>query len=439
MIKLLKSGFVLNILLLTNILHANPYYDAHSGSDTTIWIAIFGLAIIGIFALYLSSERVKSLSAEYETMSMIQDEIQLRHNVILWVIGDRLQRSTAGFRRHRELFDEQLRGLIDRKVLEEEMVRFRRDENLLLDTIKDLNDFSVIRSKKVEFKSEEFVLYDLLDRLLLHLEPHFILKRNQLVFGYDYNAIGRIKGDLDRIDQILTSLLLEIVQMTYESTVVLSIDMNREKRELIFDIDVPENQIDLEKYGELSANQDHTADQYSSRGLKNHIALEMIRLMGGSFSVLYPQNGTKCRVILPVASISKCKSTLSIDMDIHPLVIAQDENIAKALAKTLASLAGKDHIDISTPETVNEINFDAYDHILITYAALEKLESELLAVQSKYHSNIAVFKTGFERNYPNPVGLKVYREISLPILLNDKSSDLFCHDVEDEEFCDKYA
>ncbi len=268
----------------------------------SLWTALFGLAVIGVLALYLSSERVKSLTDQYRTMQASQKEIALRQDVILDVIGERLAASTQGIRRHREVLEEQSSDALDRDTIEHEMVRFRRDEHLLNDALGDLNDFAQVRSGKLTLEQHPFEMDDLLKSLRRQVEPYCILKHNTLIFRLDPELIGSAVGDVERIEQILRTFLIELGQVAYDSTLILAVHSDTEAKMMTFDLLVSESEGNSQFLDDVFGDVQMVGEiQRSSRKLKSYLARELIRLMGGRlYPVSDPEFGLHYRIDLPL-------------------------------------------------------------------------------------------------------------------------------------------
>ena len=408
-------------------------HDALATSDNThsIWIALFGLSVVGVFALYLSSEQVKRLTRKYEAMQANQEEMSLRQNMILGVIEERLEASTHGIRRHREVFEEQAQGTLDRDVIKKEMVRFRRDEHLLVDALGDLNDFSHVRSGKLVLEHTSFDLKDFLEKLKEEVEPHYFLKRNELVYRFDPELIGSAVGDAGRIEQILRTFLIELGRVTYEATIVLAIQPDPHGETVAFDLLVPESDGETQLLDDVFGDVEITKGvQHNSRKLKSYLARELIRLMGGQLRAVADHAfGLHYRIVLPLETMSPSKD-LRLHAGVSTLIIAHNDPVALSVSDMLSgrSTPGAD-MCVAEDEPLRDLS--AYTTVVITYRALtEAWVARLHKAQQEQPLQIVILKSGFHRTLAVPEVLEDVRVLKLPILYEELAAEMAHTDVK---------
>ena len=398
-----------------------------SGDKASIWMALFGLAVIGVFLLYLSSEKVKSLTKKFQSMQQAQREMELRQNVILEVIGERLETSTHGIRRHREVFEEQTQGEMDPEVMRNEMVRFRRDESLLVDALADLNDFALIRSGTLPLTHTAFDLKDVLSRLGRQVEPHYFLKRNELVYRFNPKMIGSVVGDMQRIEQILSTFLIELGRVTYDGTVTLSMQPSPAGDWVTFDLLAPPNDESIDMLDDIFKDEEtdvQDATQYSSRKLKNYLARELIGLMGGSLKAVADHSlGIHYRMELPLdvePTLAQTRRTGAAPT----LVVAHNDAVALSVSDMLAWRKA-DGVDLLTDSEDFVSNLSGYGTVVITYSALsEAWIAQLREAQMKQPLRIIVLKSGFQRTLPLPATLEDVQVLKLPLLPEELAAAL---------------
>jgi acyl-[acyl carrier protein]--UDP-N-acetylglucosamine O-acyltransferase len=78
--------------------------DLTTNEDLQWWVALFSLAIVGVLALYYSSANVKALEEKYELIFASHQTIEERHQTVLSLIQRRIELSTRGMVRHRQMF-----------------------------------------------------------------------------------------------------------------------------------------------------------------------------------------------------------------------------------------------------------------------------------------------------------------------------------------------
>jgi len=391
--------------------------QALSGNIDSIWMALFALAVVGVLALYLSSEKVKNLTRQYQTMQSNQKEIALQQSVILDVIGERLETSTHGIRRHREVFEEQAQGSLDRDVIQNEMVRFRRDEHLLVDALGDLNDFSHVRSGKLALEQKPFDLNDLLWNLGRQVAPHYFLKRNELVYRFDPELIGSAVGDAGRIEQILRTFLIELGQVTYDCTIILAMQSDTQGEFVTFDLLVPESEDGTQLLDEVFSDAQMEEEvQYSGRKLKSYLARELIRLMGGRLHAVADHAfGLHYQIELPLAM-----TIPSTDVRLHSgastLIVAHNDPVALSVSDMLSGRSAPG-ADMISAEDAPPFELSVYTTVIITYAALtEAWIVRLQKAQQEKPLRVVILKSDFQRTLPVPEVLADVRVLKLPIL-----------------------
>ena len=403
---------------------------AQSSNNDSIWMALFGLAVVGVLALYLASENVKNLTRQYQTMQAKQEEITLQQSVILGVIGERFETSTHGIRRHREVFEEQAQGSLDRDVIENEMVRFRRDEHLLVDALGDLNDFSQVRSGKLALEQKPFDLNDLLWELGQQVESHYFLKRNELVYHFDPELIGSAVGDAGRIEQILCTFLIELGQVTYDSTIILAMQYDAQKEIVTFDLLVPESEGGTQLLDEVFSDvQMEEEVQHGSHKLKSYLARELIRLIGGHLHAVADHAfGLHYQIELPLAM-----TIPSMDVRLHSgastLIVAHNDPVALSVSDMLSgrSVPGA---DVISAEDAPPFELSVYTTVIITYAALtEAWTARLRKAQQEKPLRVVILKSGFQRTLPVPEILKDVRVLKLPILHEELAAAMVHSDL----------
>ncbi len=390
---------------------------ALSENPDSIWTALFGLAVVGVLALYLSSEKVKNLTHKYQKMQANQEEIALRQNVILGVIGERIETSTHGIRRHREVFEEQTQGALDRDVIENEMVRFRRDEHLLVDALGDLNDFSQVRSGKLMLQQTLFDLNDVLWNLGRQVEPHYFLKRNELVYRFDPELIGSAVGDAERIEQILRTFLIELGQVTYDCTIILAMQPDARGEAVTFDLLVPESEGGTQLLDEVFSDAQMEGEtQHSSRKLKSYLARELIRLMGGQLRAVADHAfGLHYRIELPLAVTIPAKD-VRLHSGASTLIVAHNDPVALSVSDMLSGHSAPG-ADMMAAEDEPPFDLSVYTTVIITYAALtEAWTARLHKAQKEQPLRVVILKSGFQRTLPVPEVLEDVRVLKLPIL-----------------------
>ena len=94
----------------------------------------------------------------------------------------------------------------------------------LLSQVNQLLEFSKIDAGKGKVHIVAYDLYDLLDNLKAFYEKEAQAKEIELVVNIDEGIVGGMKGDFQKLTQILTNLLSNAVKYTKSGTITLSVE-----------------------------------------------------------------------------------------------------------------------------------------------------------------------------------------------------------------------
>jgi two-component system sensor histidine kinase/response regulator len=165
---------------------------------------------------------------------------------------------------------------------------FRRAGTTLLNLLNDILDLSKIESGHIELEEIDFDLRELLDGVceLLAIPAHE--KRLELACRIMPDVPANLRGDPNRLRQILTNLLGNAIKFTESGEVVLRVERETGKEETgslqfaIADtgIGIPEEKLArvFESFTQVDAS---TTRQYGGTGLGLTIAKYLVELMGG--------------------------------------------------------------------------------------------------------------------------------------------------------------
>ncbi|MBA1419571.1 MAG: hypothetical protein FAF03_01590 [Epsilonproteobacteria bacterium] len=120
--------------------------------DDTLWIALFGLAIVGILFMFLSSDQIKRLKAEHEKIKSKHKKLEQKQHEVLSSMGENIHTIAKETMSHTSIIAEKIKET----PLYEEMEKVMYNENELLDVTEDLIKFLRLKSKKVVIQNEVF-------------------------------------------------------------------------------------------------------------------------------------------------------------------------------------------------------------------------------------------------------------------------------------------
>ncbi len=354
-----KVLLFLLVLLLSVTLSAQTMPDLEmlkeidtSDDDFTVWLALFGLALIGILALFLSSEKINTFKKQKKKDDKIQEQMQKEEDAIITQM------------------EQNINGLTNTNLSQSNMVK---SENQLLAITKNLIDFLRTKSKKVIIEHQKLKLSNLLNDVSGTLSTNIKGKELELIYDIDPNVSQSIDSDTLTISKVLVNVLLYCVDN--DST---SIDLKVARTSLFAKNDqlsfiINSNlQIEIDNKSDLFlSNYNDKTEEYDSLGL--FIAKEFATLMKGDliarnnsdsnlefvFSVPYSKN------ISESESKSESKSKKSSIKEKNILLIDSYDKSANSIANILISLGHKVKI-VNKNEYLTYLEYlNIYDLILL--------------------------------------------------------------------------
>ena len=225
--------------------------------DFTMWIALFGLGVVSLFALFLSSEQTKTFRKKYEKKEAQEKEIQKNEDEILSKMGE-------------SIYD----------IAKDKNAR--HSETQLLTMTANLIEFLRIKSKKVIIVNEKLKISNLLNDVTGTLKSNVKDKELELLYKIDKGVQKDIISDTLNLSKILTNIFLFCVQSDAKF-LTLKIDkssVNSKDDQLFFTIST-HLKIDVEHGQDIFAsNYNEETESYESLGL--FIAKELSLLMHGN-------------------------------------------------------------------------------------------------------------------------------------------------------------
>jgi len=188
-------------------------------ADQSLWIAIFGLATIGILFMYLSSDKIKRLSERHKKIQEKHKNLEDKQNEILLKMGENIHsiaEKTAQKTSH-------LAEKAKETILSSDIENMMHSENELMDVANDLIKFLQLKSKRVEINHQVFYFNNLLNELTGMLNHTFKRKGVEFVFDIDNSVPDYMLGDTLHLGQILNNLLEYSMEGSSEKIVRLNV------------------------------------------------------------------------------------------------------------------------------------------------------------------------------------------------------------------------
>ena len=203
--------------------------------DETLWRALFGLALVGIIALFLSSDQLKNLREKHRQIQKRQDEIETRQTLLIEKMGEQIQEvALKSVKEEKRLLGTDL-VKINQKTFKEQIEALKKCDEDLLRTTYEMIDFLKIKSGNVVIKEEIFQLSGMLHKLTNALSPVLHKKKHTLSYHIEPNITRYLVGDTGRILQVLRNLLSDVLAEYEGHDVILSIQIKDEEN-LVFRI-----------------------------------------------------------------------------------------------------------------------------------------------------------------------------------------------------------
>ena len=241
-------------------LHASLDIDldqvATTGDDFTMWVALFGLGIISLFALFLSSTQTQSLKKKFEESEKEKIKEHETQDDIISKMGESIHDIAK-----------------DKKSF--------HSETQLLAMTTNLIEFLRIKSKKVTVTNEKLKTSNLLNDVSGTLKANIKNRELELIYNVDPNVAKSITSDTLNLSKILTNILIYCVEKDAKF-ITLNIEINSlssKNDQLFFTID-SHVRIDMDNEENIfDSKYNEKTDTYDSLGL--FIAKELSLLMHG--------------------------------------------------------------------------------------------------------------------------------------------------------------
>ena len=178
----------------------------------------------------------------------------------------------------------------------------RSSAGTLLNVLNDSLDYSKIESGKMRLLSEEFELREVLQRVAKLFAPLAEEKKLMLEVRLDPQLPERVKGDADRLAQVVSNLVSNAIKFTHKGMIQVSVQLTSRDVSLVgVRIEVDDTGIGMDSETQERLFQAYyQAENQSQRrfsggtGLGLAISRQLIQLMGGQIGVRSrPDQGTQ--------------------------------------------------------------------------------------------------------------------------------------------------
>jgi len=304
--------------------------------DEALWIAVFALAFIGIFFMFISSEQMKRMKLKHVNMQNKHQNLEEKQHEALSSMGENIQIIAKETMNHTHKLAEKVKET----TLYEDVKKVIYNENELLDVTGDLVNFLRLKSKKVVIENEEFNFNHVLNEVAGLLNTKYKQNDIELIFDIDKEVPRLMFADSVHMGQILINLLEYFIQNSKNREVkleVVSIQGLKEGLKLRFKIDADVKIEDKETL--FDSYYDEEARRYVGLGL--YVSKELTYLMEGELLIKESGNeGTSLIFTLPIEDKNKEKRKYRLPnislVAKKILIVDHNENAALATEKLFA-------------------------------------------------------------------------------------------------------
>lgn len=211
-----------------------------------------------------------------------------------------------------------------------------------------------------------------------------------------------VKGDPDRIKQVLLNLVSNAIKFTHQGSISISLELEEEKQQLHFcviDTGIGIQESDQEKlFKPFSQVDDSTTRQFEGNGLGLVISKSLVELMQGKISLSSSLGkGTKCKFSIPYIVATR-KTEIKAEQPPHDLnnisILIVEDNptnqfvLKKILNKTTASVTFANH----GKQAIELCQSNHFDLILMDWhmPILDGLETTKILRQNPIFANTPI-------------------------------------------------
>ena len=393
--------------------------------DQTLWIALFGLGIIGILSLFLSSDQLKNLGVKHQKMQDKQFEIEKKQTLLLEKMGEQIQTvALKNVNGEKKLLEESLES-IGTEEIRNRIVELKKYDEDLLHTTYEMIDFLKIKSGNIVIKEEAFQLSTMLHKLTNSVASILRERKHSLTYDIKSDVSRYLMGDTVRIYQILHNMLLDVLENEEKSNVVLSIEVKKEEQ-IVFSIVNKDKFLTPSEMDNLFIPSSWEEMQATKKEFGFSVIKELIVNMKGDFIVTSDKKeGTHYELSLPYVkdldNQSRKKELKKHLVGKKALVV--DTNIKKT--KILTYMLESFGVDVLFKSSDNLARFkphmEGLDFIIIRADDVsQKVFNFFKNINEEFNLDIVVIHNIFESNRLAEMATRIAdEELFSPLIIGD--------------------
>jgi len=264
--------------------------------DDTLWVALFGLAIVGVLFMFLSSDKIRRLKEEHEKIKIKHKNLEEKQHEVLASMGENIHTIAKETMSHTNKLVEKAKAT----NLVQDIDKVIYSENELLDVTGDLIKFLRLKSKKVIIQNEVFNFNNVLNEVAGLLHHTYKQNDTELIFDIDKSVPRFMLTDSLHLGQVLINLLEYFIVNSQTQEIKLGVTTHsslKEGLQLQFQIDG--DIVIKDKTTLFDTYYDEKSRKYMGLGL--FVAKELVYLMNGEIHVKDVGNGRHSLVFtLPI-------------------------------------------------------------------------------------------------------------------------------------------
>jgi len=261
--------------------------------DNTLWIVLFGLAIVGILFIFLSSDKTRRLKEEHENIKLQHKNLEEKQHEVLANMGENIHTLAKETMSHTN----QLAKKVNTTNLAQDIDNIIYSENELLDVTGDLIEFLRLKSKKVIIEKEVFNFNNVLNEVAGLLHNTYKQNDTELIFDIDKSVPKFMLTDSLHLGQILINLLEYFILNSQTKEIKLSISTHSSLQEgLQLQCQIDGDIVIKDKVTLFDSYYDEKSRKYMGLGL--FVAKELVALMHGVIQVKDVENGRHSLVFM---------------------------------------------------------------------------------------------------------------------------------------------
>ncbi len=333
----LITGFVLFILKNFSLLPYNFITENSSKLGTGVEVVFLSLSMASL---------IKQLKDDRENLQSLalqkSEEMNEMKSYFLSNISHELRTPLNTIMN----FIDSIEGETDSKSIQEKSVLIKRSSNSLLSSVNDILDFSKIEKDEIRLEKSEFNAHKLFDEIHANMAIRAENQGLKFEFKKPNDLPQMLKGDGERIRQILMNLLSNALKFTEKGFVKFIIESTITNDEVSLKFIISDTGIGISKeklnsiYDSFSQQSINNKRKYGGLGLGLYIVKALVNLHKGSIEIQSILNqGTVCEVNLNLEKV-EFKSeiqevTSEFDLNGKRILVVEDNAMNQMVLKMI--------------------------------------------------------------------------------------------------------